>query len=102
METEYKFHLKDTEEPFGLKGAKRLRRGVFFFYLRRPAIGTGGGPDDELDLKAERSHVEMYKAQYVEFKKLNPEFKLEWPELDVEIVPEPVAMPALEPELPEE
>jgi hypothetical protein len=84
---EARFFVQDVQEEFGKKGEKRTIPGVLFFHLKKSNAHCGPGTlDTDIMVKAEQGHVAMYRERYTEFKKANPSFKLQWPELDVEIV----------------
>lgn len=97
---EAKFYLTEMEENVGRNGAVRLVPNVLFFSLLRPASTRDPqSPPTSFDGKATRDHVEQYREAYKAFKKLNPEYRCEWPELEVQVAaPVEVApVPADEP-----
>lgn len=65
-------------------------RGVYelFFQLLKKPLGDPNAPWTDITVKAEKDHVARYHSSYKKFKKLNPDFVLEWPELDYVVVPE--------------
>lgn len=94
---EAKFYLKDDSYENILTGNKVTVPNVLFFSLFRPGF-RGGGPT-EFDNRATKAHVATYREAYTDFKKANSSYVLEWPELDVEIVP-PIVEPSAVEEVP--
>lgn len=85
-----KFYLKDYEEEYGQKGLTRKVVNALFFSLQLPARSGSDVLATDFDNKASAEHVRTYHDAYTQFKKANPSYVLQWPELDVEIVPEPI------------
>lgn len=92
-----KFFLKDDGVDVGGyndAGAfvieKKVVKDVLFFELVVPPRGDDKAPAYEYVDRAKKEHIMQYKDAYKAFKKANPEYKLEWPELDID-VSEPVA-----------
>lgn len=95
MET--RFFLHETGIKDGLPVIE-----LFFQLLKKP-LGDPTAPMTDITVKAEKDHVARYHSSYKKFKKENPDFVLQWPELDyvvpvVEEVIEEVAkeLPAVE------
>jgi len=80
-----KFYLQDMEES--LKGdKKRIVKDVLFFSMDKPSItGEKNAVGTSFDNKATHDHVAQYRDAYKAFKKLNPNYKCAWPELEVEV-----------------
>lgn len=88
-----KFFLKDELVDVGQKGEKELKKDVLFFELIVPPRGDDKAPAYEYIDRAKEHHVKQYPDAYKAFKKANPAYKLEWPELDVEVVEEVITAP---------
>lgn len=84
-----KFFLQDFEELVGKKGDKKVTKDVLYFSLNRAPTSGTNVPSTHFEDRARREHVEQYPDAYAAFKKANPSFKLEWPELDFEVVATP-------------
>lgn len=61
---------------------------VLFFQLIKKPLGDPTAPMTDITVKAEKEHVARYHSSYKKFKKENPDFVLQWPELDFVVVPE--------------
>ena len=90
---EVSFYLAETESR-GLNDEIVVTKGVLFFKLKRMMPYQPDIPGAAFDNKATRDHVKEYGDAYKDFKQANPDYKLAWPELDVEATapaaPEPV------------
>ncbi len=75
------------ETKFFLHEASRGIYELFFQLLKKP-LGDPNAPWTDITVKAEKDHVARYHSAYKKFKKEHPDFVLQWPELDVVIVPE--------------
>jgi hypothetical protein len=79
---------------FYLSEQKDFKGKLFFKQIPEDQSGRfGTSAVTELDLVATQDHVKSYRQEYTDFKKANPKYVLQWPELDVEIVEPKVVVP---------
>lgn len=90
---EAKFYLRD-DNYVNILGKEVSEKGLLFFSLLRKMKGADF--ETSFDNRATREHVKNYPTQYREFKNANPDYKLAWPELDIEAAPkvEPIVLNA--------
>lgn len=77
-----------------------LEGGDLLFHLYRQPMQAGLHATD-LVVSATREHLITYRDAYKKFKKANPDYKLKWEDLDVEVTPESIEEP-FAPEIAEE
>lgn len=69
-----------------------LEGGNLLFHLYRQPMQAGLHATD-IVVSATREHVINYRDAYKKFKKANPDYKLKWEDLDIEVTPEPIEEP---------